>query len=266
MTKKRLIQQTRPWTKRARRAIPYGPFARLGDWLAARRDARVALPSLLVAHEEGTAGTPAAGAVPWETPWTMFLGQLGRGRAEKEWLHYRKEIVDHLISLARARADRDAARRQLEQAQEQLARLTPPSDAELTVRRSGEQDTPEAVVRARRMRAHTEQRRAAEASVQQLRVRVDEHESAVARLSEPIRLRFEVAKTRAELIDAYVRRRRASYLTRLVRTQSGEAPSSSIIRSDWPERPWWMARTISPDLANPDAPGDRADAVPMGGS
>jgi hypothetical protein len=262
MTDKRLIQPTQLWTKRARRAIPYGPFARLGDWLAARRDARVALPSLLMAHHEDMPG----GVVPWETPHTIFLGQLGRGRAEKEWLHYRKEIAGHLMSLAQARADRDAARRQLGQAQQHLAGLTPPGDDELTACRSGEQNTDVAVVRARRMRAYTERLHAAEASVQRFGAQVAECETAVARLSEPIRLRFEVAKTRAELIDAYVRRRRASYLTRLVRTQSEAARPGTIIRSDWPERPGWIARAISPDLAEPDAPGTPADAVPMGGS
>jgi hypothetical protein len=206
------------------------------------------------------------GAVPWETPHTIVLGQLGRGRAEMEWLHYRREIAGHLISLAQARTDRDTARRQLAQAQQHLADLTPPSDAELTALRSGEQGTPPSVVQARRMRAYTERRHAAEASVQRFSAQVAGCEVAVARLSEPIRLRFEVAKTRAELIDAYVRRRRASYLTRLVRTQSDAAPAGSIIRSDWPERPGWMARTVSPDLAEPDASGARADAIPIGGN
>lgn len=262
MTEKQLVQPTRPWTRRARRAIPYGPFARLGDRLAAKRDARAALPGLLVTHEEDIPHGP----VPWETPHTVFLSQLGRGCAEKEWLHYRREIAGHLISLAQARADRDTARRQLGQAEQHLAGLTPPGDGELTARRSGEQDTPEPVVRARRMRAYTERRRAAEASVQRFSAQVAECEVAVARLSEPVRLRFEVAKTRAELIDAYVRRRRASYVTRLVRRQAEAVGTGSIIRSDWPERPEWMGRTVSPDLADPDAPGNRADAISMGGN
>lgn len=207
-----------------------------------------------------------ANTVPWETAHTIFLGQLGRGRAEKEWLHYRREIAGHLILLAQARADRDTARRQLEHARQHLASLTPPDDGELTARRSGEQQTDKSVVRARRIRAYTERRHAAEASVQRFSAQVAECEVAVARLSEPIRLRFEVAKTRAEMIDAYVRRRRASYLTRLVRTQPEAARTGSIIRSDWPERPGWMARTVSPDLAEPGTPGTQAGAIPIGGN
>jgi hypothetical protein len=271
MTEKWIIQRTRtrtrtrPWTKRARRAIPYGPFARFGDWWAAGRDARAGLPSLLGPREEGGGATSRM----------MFLGQLGRGRAEKEWLYYRKEIAGHLIPLTEARAGRDTAQRELTDAQERLAGLKPPEGDELGARRSGEKDTPEHVVRARRMQAYTERRLAAEASVRQLSARVAEYGTAVARLSEPIRLRFEVAKTRAELIDAYVRRRRASYLARLIRMQPEGGQASSLIGSDWPERPCWMARAVSPDLADPAVPGDLADpavpgdladAIPMGGN
>ena len=110
MTTMTLRQRTRPWTWWAERAITYGPFARLGDWWAAGRDARIVLPSLLLPAGNPTdvPASPArpaeSGSATWDTPRTVFLGQLGRGRAEKEWLHYQKDVAGWLVSLAEARA------------------------------------------------------------------------------------------------------------------------------------------------------------------
>jgi hypothetical protein len=109
-------------------------------------------------------------------------------------------------------------------------------------------------VASRRMREFTERRAAAEAEVKRWSAELTGHDLAVAELSEPVRMRFEVAKHRAELIDAYVWRRRASYLTWLVRKHADGSKASSLLRSGWPERPAWAARTTSPDLASPNLP------------
>ena len=255
MTATILTQQTRPWTRRVRRAIPYGPFARLGDWWAARRDAQVVLPALLL-PPVGATGGPAETAeregAGWETPRTVFLGQLGRGRAEKEWLHYRRDVADWLVALADAQASLDAAQRELQTAEKSLAELSEPhelSDSELNARRSGEQGTDPEVIKARRRQDHAGRRKGAESRVQQLNGRVAEHEATVARFSEPVRLRFEVARTRADLIDAYVRRRCAYYLARLIRRHAEAGQIRPLVRSDWPERPAWTTQAMSPDLA-----------------
>jgi hypothetical protein len=143
--------------------------------------------------------------------------------------------------------------------------MTPPEGAELKARKAGEQETDDTVVQARRMLDFTRRRQAAEAGIQQLRAQVAGHEAGVARLSEPVRIRFEVAKTRAELIDAYVRRRRAHYFGRLVRKHSGPARVEWLIQDDWPERPPWATSDISPDLVRPSARDDQDGAAPSGG-
>lgn len=274
------VEPARQWTQRVGRAITYGPFARFADWWCAGRDARIALPGLLVPNPQGdssqgpssprpatepipgrnaTGGAgpadmapgPAAGtsAAVWDTPRTVFLGQLGRGRAEKEWLRYQRAVAAYLIPLAQARADRDSARRQLRAAQDRLDGLQPPRGDELTTRRSGEQLTDEGVVTARRMRDFTERQQEARASARTLTDQVTTHETEVARLSEQVRIRFEVTKTRAELIDAYVRRRRAYYLARLLRKHPDAERIGLLVRGDWPERPSWTSWAVSPDLA-----------------
>jgi hypothetical protein len=267
MADKKLDQRTRQWTQPAGRAITYGPFARLADWWCASRDARIVLPHLLLpaagdpgrpdADQPDAFGWPAGAAAwvspaAWDTARTRFLGQLGRGRAEKEWLRYQKAVAAYLVERARAMTSRDAAGRELAAAQQRLDRLAAPKDGEATARRSGEDNTGLSVVAGRRMREFGEQRAAAEAEVKRWSAELTGHDLAVAEVSEPVRMRFEVAKHRAELIDAYVWRRRASYLTWLVRKHADGSKASSLLRSGWPERPAWAARTTSPDLASPN--------------
>jgi hypothetical protein len=267
MADKKLDQRTRQWTQPAGRAITYGPFARLADWWCASRDARIVLPHLLLptsggpgqpdADQPDAFGWPAGAAawVPpaaWDTPRTRFLGQLGRGRAETEWLRYQKSVAGYLVGRARAMTNRDAAGRELAAARQRLDQLTAPGAGEAAARRSGEDNTGLSVVASRRRREFAEERAAAEAEVKRWSAELTEHDLMVAELSEPVRMRFEVAKHRAELIDAYVWRRRASYLTWLVRKHDDGSEASSLLRSGWPERPAWAARPASPDLTAPD--------------
>jgi len=265
MAGRKLDQRTRQWTQPAGRSITYGPFARLADWWCATRDAQIFLPHLLLtpsggagdpdrATEPGPVSLPGAVAGPaalasWDTPRTRFLGQLGRGRAEKEWLRYQQAVAGYLVDRAQAMTRRDAAQRELEAARERLGALVPPRDHEAGARRSGEDDTEPSIVASRRMREFSELREAAQAEVRRWSAELTGHDLTVAELSEPVRMRFEVAKHRAELIDAYVWRRRAAYLTQLIRKHADGSKASSLIRAGWPERPAWATLTNSPDLA-----------------
>jgi hypothetical protein len=277
MAEKKLDQRTWQWTRAAGRAITYGPFARLADWWCAGRDARLDLAQLLLPAPGGAGGAgwpreagAAAGPAAWDTPRTRFLGQLGRGRAEKEWLRYQKAVAGYLVGRARAIASRDAAERELQAARQRLERLAAPRDSEATARHSGEENTDLSVVASRRMREFSERREAAEAEVKHWSAERAGHDLTVAGLSEPVRMRFEVAKHRAELIDAYVWRRRAFYLTRLVRRHADGPQARSLIRAGWPERPAWAIRSASPDLLeSPVRAGDRplaGAAVDSGGA
>jgi hypothetical protein len=205
-------------------------------------------------------GSPAEaepGKTGWATPRTVFLGQLGRGRAEREWARCQAEVADLLIQLTQARAKRDSALRLLKTAEERLEQLADPTAEDLRAKVSGEENTDEAVRAGRRTREFAERRRAVEAEVNQVRAAVTEHDVEIARLSEPVRIRFEVAHTRAMMIDAYVRRRCAAYLTRLVHKHPDGHRIGPLIRSGWPERPSWAARELSPDTA-PDIARDIA--------
>jgi hypothetical protein len=264
-TEKSVKRRVRQWTRRPARAIPYGPFARLSDWRCASRDARAGAPETLAPADAHAAETPhielgpqaeaAPGMTGWATPRTVFLGQLGRGRAEREWARYQAEVADLLIQLTQARAKRDSALRLLKIAEERLHHLADPTAEDLRAKVSGEEDTDEAVRAGRRMREFAERRRAVEAEVNQVRAAVTEHDVEIARLSEPVRIRFEVARTRAMMIDAYVRRRCAAYLTRLVHKHPDGHRIGPLIRSSWPERPSWAARELPPDIAPDVAPG-----------
>jgi hypothetical protein len=279
MADRTLDRRARQWTRTAGRAITYGPFARLADWWCASRDARIVLPRPLSPAPGGpgdpagrrepgaarwpgpaapvTAVTPAA----WDTPRTRFLDQLGRGRAEQEWLRYQREVAGYLVGRTRAMARRDAAERELQAAQQRLDRLAVPRDGGLAARRSGEENTDLTVVASRRAAEFSEQREAAEAEVRRWSAERARHDLRVAALSEPVRMRFEVARHRAELIDAYVWRRRAAYLTQLARKHADGPQAASVIRQGWPEHPAWAAAAASPDLAEPLAQASSPDLV-----
>jgi hypothetical protein len=161
-----------------------------------------------------------------------------------------------------ARAARDAVKQQLAAAQAQLDALRPPDSEELKARKSGETTTDAAVVAARRLRAYDLRRQEAQTRTERLAAELAAYEASVARLSEPIRARFEVAKTRADLIDAYIRRRHAYYLTRLARKHPEAGRLGLFVRPDWPDRPSWTTLAVSPDLADTPTPGDHDGPQP----
>jgi hypothetical protein len=275
MAQRSVDERTREWTKLPDRALPYGPFARLADWWSAGRDARVVLPNLLVpirSDEEapinGQLSPAEPGAGPdrtlWGTPHTVFLGQIGRGRAEKEWLRYKAEIADQLIQLRHAHAKREAATHRLETARAEISKMQEPGQDQLKVRVSGEERTDPTIVANRRLGEYRAQLRSKEAAVTQARAEVASCEAEIALAGEPVKIRFEVAQTRAEMIDAYVRRRCASYLRRLTRKHSDAPKIGPLVRADWPERPSWTTWKLSPDLAGFRSP-DQDQRPPSAG-
>ncbi len=270
MAQSSVDERTRQWTKHPDRALPYGPFARLGDWWSAGRDAQVVLPNLLVpigtdqkADETAEEAEPRVSTL-WGTPHTVFLGQLGRGRAEKEWVRYKAEIADQLVQLTHARARRDAASRQLSAAQDDLSAMQEPGADKLRARVSGEERTDPTIVANRRLGEYRAQRKSKEVAVTQARAEIAKCEGEIALLGEPVKIRFEVAQTRAEMIDAHVRRRCASYLRRLARKHADATRIGPLLRADWPERPSWTTWELSPDLAS-FRPPDQDQSPPAAG-
>ncbi len=260
---------SRAWTGPPGRSIRYGLFARIGDWWCAIRDARTRVADLLVKaggdfdqRLVSQADPLSADPFPpgprtrvWSTPHTVYLSQLGRGMAEKELIRYKAEIAGHLVALRQAQAKRDATEVKLATALERLASIQPLTQDELTRRVSGEERTATAVLQGRRQREHSERRSVAENEVRQLRATLSDLAVEVAKLSEPVRIRFQVAQARVGMIDAYVRRRCAFYLTRLVRKHPEGTEIGPLLRSDWPEHPAWATREISPDVEQTPALG-----------
>ncbi|GAA4455925.1 hypothetical protein [Phytohabitans houttuyneae] len=160
--------------KRSTPSIRYGLFARLSDWWCGRRDGRKGIPSV---PEGARPGTPEA---ELSTPRMMFLGQLGVGRIEREWIAFQLEVLDLEAAL------REATSRQ--------------ADAE------------------------------------------------VARLEEQIRIGLRVTQRRAAMIEAYVRRRCAAYLTQLVRRHPDGARLNHLMRPRWPDQIDWARTSLGPEL------------------
>jgi hypothetical protein len=258
MAKSAMTRRIRTWTGRSGRAISYGPFARLSDWWCAGRDAKKRLPDLVTERpappDTAPSGSPADGASDPSTTWLatprmVVLSELGRGRMEAEWIKYKAEVHDELIGLTRARAQREALDAELALAEEELEHAPPePSEGDLRRRVGGERYTDVAVVRARRLADHTRLRTETKKQALDIARRIRDQDVQIAGLGEPIRVRFEVAQTRAAMIDAYVRRRCAAYLTRLIRKHPQGSHIRQILPATRPALPAWTVGARSPDL------------------
>jgi len=190
-------QRSTDWSKPSAPSIRYGFFARLSDWWCASRDGQLGIPAI---PDDARPGTPEA---ELSTPRMMFLGQLGVGRIEKEWIVYQVEVSGLETALQDAVARRDALATQQGLATAQVEvkqRLTEAAAAEIT------------------------------------------------RLEEQIRIRLRVTQRRASMIEAYVRRRCAAYLTWLVRRHPEGARLNHLMRPRWPEQIDWARTSLGPDL------------------
>ncbi|BCB84748.1 hypothetical protein [Phytohabitans suffuscus] len=89
------------WTRPSTPSIRYGLFARVSDWWCGGRDGRKGIPSV---PEDARPGTPRA---ELSTPRMMFLGQLGVGRIEEEWITFQIEAtgIEAALRDATARGD-----------------------------------------------------------------------------------------------------------------------------------------------------------------
>ncbi|MGI9004468.1 MAG: hypothetical protein ACR2GH_22930 [Pseudonocardia sp.] len=176
----------------------------------------------------------------WGTPRTIFLGQLGRGRAEREWICYQAETADLQVARAQAAAQRDVARSRVTAVQEQLKSLGEQLPEGRPAVAAGEENADESVRAGRRQREHTTRQQALQAEIQEGRNATEEAEVEFARLDEQIRIRREVAEIQVAMIEAYVRRRCSAYLTRLVRKHPDSERIGSLLRSGWTEQPSWL--------------------------
>lgn len=165
--------ETAGWARRSAPSIRYGPLARLSDWWCAGRDARHGIPAV-----PGDTG-PATAVADLTTPRMMFLGQLGLGRVEREWLAYQVEVARHEAALRDATARRD--------------------------------------------------------------------EAEIAYREEQIKIGLRVAQRRAAMIESYVRRRCAAYLTRLVRKHPDGARLNELMRPRWPDQTDWARANLGPE-------------------
>ncbi|TDP92921.1 hypothetical protein [Labedaea rhizosphaerae] len=230
------------------KAIKYGLFARWSDWRCAGKDAKCGMPELLVptggAQEppfitvEDTSH-PSRPALAWATARTVQLGQLGRGMAELAWARFQEGVAEDRIRLERVRADHTSAVTRVETATKELADLTAPSEEELQQRANGEGETKIEVVTARRRQDFVKQQRTKESAVVNARAAVVAADQEAALVRERIQVRFEVVRTEAAIVEAYVRRRVASYLGRLIRKHPDGNRLGVLIRSGWQDKPAW---------------------------
>jgi hypothetical protein len=258
MAKTTTGRRIRTWTGRSSRAIPYGLFARVSDWRCAGHDAKKGVPELVLEQARTPNAEPAdAGAEPparaeapaLGTPRMTVLVELGRGRMEAEWIKYKAEVHDELVDLTRARAQRESLDAELALVEQELEHAPPvPTEDELTKRVGGERYTDKEVVRARRLADHAKRRTVTKQQALDIARRIREQDVEIARLGEPIRVRFEVAQTCAAMIDAYVRRRCAAYLSRLIRKHPEGARLNHLLGQSRSALPDWATGVRSPDL------------------
>jgi hypothetical protein len=192
----------------------------------------------------------------------MFLGQLGLGRIEKEWIVYQAEVADIEASLRDCRARRAALVRELEEARQRLAQAQEPRD--LGQRVAGEARTDESIVRLRRARQQDQARARESEAVRGLSARLDALDAQIAHFDAQIRIRLRIAQRRAAMIEAHVRRRCAAYLSRLVRKHPQGTKLNEILRPRWPEQPEWARAHEGRDLDVPPGVGAEALLRPVG--
>ncbi|MGX7826032.1 hypothetical protein ACTG9Q_13155 [Actinokineospora sp. 24-640] len=222
------------WTRNPGKAIPYRVWERLSDRWCAGRDARVPLR-----ETDGDA---------MSTPRMVMLGQWGRGLTEKAWMHHQASTAESRIHLSELRARHDTGVERLATAESQLEGLAAPTPEQLTARVSGEERTSDDVRMGRRMREHSERRKGLQAEVSRCRTELADLGAEIARTEESLRTCFEAVCTRAQVIEAHIRRRRAAYLTYLVRKHREGRKLGLLVRPNWDERPQWSTWEIAPGL------------------
>jgi hypothetical protein len=245
MTDKALRRRTRQWTKTSVPSFRYGPFARLSDWWCAGRDGRKGLPAL--PDDNGRRGAP----VELSTPRMMLLGQLGLGRIEKEWIIYQAEVANHEATLRDSTARREALDKQLAEAKAQITK-TEETPVDLTTKVAGEERTSQAIVEQRRVRDQAVVKQRQQDAAQRLTAQAETIDVEIAHLQEQISIRLRVAQRRAAMIEAYIRRRCAAYLTRLVRRHPDGLRLNELMRPRWPDKADWARANGGPD-ADTDA-------------
>jgi hypothetical protein len=99
--------------------------------------------------------------------------------------------------------------------------------------------------------------------VHTLAARVEAAEAEVVRVEEQIKVGLRVTQRHASMIEAFVRRRCAAYLTRLVRVHPDGARLNHLMRPRWPDQIDWARASLGPQLPAPVA---RAGVLGVRGS
>lgn len=210
-------------------------MARCADWWCATRDARRGLPDLPADQRESTDHPD----IPTGTPHMTFLGQQGIGRIEKEWIVYEAEVADPLADYRDLQAQVRALKAELSTAEERSGTLEQSSGG--TDAAPGESATDPGIIAQRRAREHGRKRDEAQSTVRRLTSDISRAEARAAQVKEQIDIRLRIAQRRAAMIEAHIRRRRASYETRLVRKHPQGLLLNRLLRPGWPTAPEWAA-------------------------
>lgn len=223
------------WASRPRRAIPYGPIARIADGRAGTEDGRAGQPA--VPSDPDTAPHLRGGA----TPYQESLNRHFLDRAEHERLRADIDIVPISEQLRVAGVKAAAADEKVADVRKRLdAFPETPDDTVLKRRNVLEENAPEELVRARRQRKYAEARARLLAEEQQAieegrGLRVEE-----GRLAEAIDARERIASTRVRRLHEHTRRRCATYQRRLVHKHPEGPAVIPVLELALPSLPAWV--------------------------
>ncbi|MCP2250618.1 ATP-binding cassette domain-containing protein [Lentzea aerocolonigenes] len=204
---------------------------------------------------DGRLGIPNPGAR--STPHREVLIRGAHEAFEKERVEHEALSTADREELVRLRTFRVHVVERLVRAEAELARAeVPPSEAELTARRPGEERRGVAVVRMRRGREHLGAVVAAKGLALSAKADLDRLDAEIAAMADRVDRHLTVASVRVRRIHRLTHRRIAAYLRSLVRAHPrGSAALAGINRLD-PGLPEW----INPERVRPEAP----DPAPPG--
>ncbi len=190
--------------------LRYWIWQRISDRLVGRRDAR----ALADTGEQPPLTSTTTQRLPF--PREEVIAQFGQQRVEKVRSQLEADTAEAQEQLSHLRqAQRTAQQRAIELGKRLETEFDP--SGKVDERRQGEEAATLEVVRARRSRELALRRDAVAAEVTACRQEEARAAAEIARLEGLIDSRESVARAQEAMIDAYVRRRQATYLTRIWR-------------------------------------------------
>jgi hypothetical protein len=241
---------------------PYTWSRRFADWRRGRADGRAGLP----------------GTEPDRPPGTPALEELAQdflARSHSERLRLDVELTSLLESEAALVARIEQAERAAERARDRLVGWPLLLDeGQLSLRRGGESNTAEDVVRARRAREYDAVRRPLVEDVDRAHRAAAAAAEDLARTRVAIRARELVGATRVRRLHAQTMRRISAYERHLVRHHPAGDRVGPILAAQHPRIPGWVFAAedpaVPPGAASPTPPGGTpaapSDDHPAGGT